>query len=499
MPRARKRDVADTKPHKEHKPSFITRIISNWWDRLLGAAADRSFSDQPEQYAAHRTSRDFVWNTAGVATWGLIFPILSMVASQIVGVEQAGMFALAFVTANLLMILGNYGIRSFQVSDINEDYSFSDYQVQRWLTCIAMIIVAFLYCTIRGYDNVMFATCMWICVYKMIDALADVYEGRLQQVDKLYLGGVSQTLRSVLVFIVSVACLLITHDLVVASIAMAIAAAATFLFVTYPLARMETPKSSHFEISAVFKLFKQCLPLFAALFLYALIDNMPKFAMDGVLDYSSQLYFNALYFPAQAILLTVGFIYKPLLVRIAQAWADVKHRRRFDLIVLLIVAITVVITVIGIVLMNWIGMPVLSFLYGADFSGFTNMAIIMLVAGGATGVIDFLYQVITVLRHQKVVTRVYLITFGFSLLILLLLINMTGLPGAVIGYLIVMAILLVLLVWQYLSIRFNYGKNVEKGAWPSADASAVNANVNSKNDDAGSTAGVPAPVEHDVE
>ena len=40
----------------------------------------------------------------------------------------------------------------------------------------------------------------------------------------------------------------------------------------------------------------QCFPLFVALFMYNLIDNMPKF--DGrALTYDNQLYFNALYFP----------------------------------------------------------------------------------------------------------------------------------------------------------------------------------------------------------
>ena len=61
-----------------------------------------------------------------------------------------------------------------------------------------------------------------------------------------------------------------------------------------------------------------------------------------------------------------------------------------------------------------------------------------------TAAIDFLYQVITVLRQQRSVTKLYVITFGFALFVPILLVNFTGLPGAVIGYLIVMCILLVL-------------------------------------------------------
>ncbi|MEG0324012.1 MAG: lipopolysaccharide biosynthesis protein, partial [Raoultibacter sp.] len=87
---------------------------------------------------------------------------------------------------------------------------------------------------------------------------------------------------------------------------------------------------------------------------------------------------------------------------------------------------------------------------------FRELAFIMLAAGGVTAAIDFLYQVITVLRQQKSVTKLYLISFGFSLFIPILLVNFTGLPGIVIGYLIVMSILFVLLVWEYLRIRRTF-------------------------------------------
>lgn len=83
----------------------------------------------------------------------------------------------------------------------------------------------------------------------------------------------------------------------------------------------------------------------------------------------------------------------------------------------------------------------------------------MIAAGGVTAIIDFLYQVITVLRRQKSVMKLYVITFGFSLFVPILLIDFTGLPGAVIGYLIVMTILMVLLVWEYVSICLDLSKH----------------------------------------
>lgn len=450
--------------HSQRRPrkqNIVKQIVNRWCNRLLGVVAEGSF-DQEEEFASHRTSRDYICNTIGTGAWGMVFPFLTIVVTQLSGTEQAGMFSMAFIIGTLLMIIGNYGVRTYQVSDIGEKHSFFDYQINRWITCIIMMLVAYVYCSFRGYDANMFSICMAVCTYKMIDGLADVYEGRLQQMDKLYLAGISQAFRSVIVFIVFSLALLITRNLVVASIAMAVAAALTFIVLTFPLAHLETPRSRGRSFASIVALFKQCFPVFIALFMYALIDNMPKFVMEGVLSYDNQLYFNALYFPAQAILLTVGSIYKPLLVRMAQMWADAEKRRRFDLVILAIVAVVIAITLVVIFVMATIGIPVMSFMYGVDFEQFRGLSYIMIAAGGVTAIIDFIYQVITVLRRQKSVMKLYVITFGFSLFIPILLIDFTGLPGAVIGYLIVMTILLVLLVWEYASIRWELHRHPER-------------------------------------
>ena len=434
--------------------------MNSWWDRLLGIAKNRSF-EQEEQYASHRTSRDFMWNSIGLGAWGMVFPLLTIIVTQLVGLELAGMFSLAFVTATLLMIIANYGVRTFQVSDLDESHSFSDYQVSRWITCAAMIIIGLLYCNVRGYTGDMFLISIGVYLYKMIDGLADVYEGRLQQMDKLYLAGISQTIRSVSVLVVFSLFLLITRNLGGASIAMGVTAIISFVLVTAPLALLETPGSRRASFASIKRLFIECAPLFVALFLYAFIDNMPTFMMEGVLTYDNQLFFNALYFPAQAILMTVGLIYKPLLVKMAAAWADVEHRNRFDLFIVVMVVVILAITGVGAFLMNWIGIPIMSFLYGTDFEPYRQLALIMLAAGGVTGIIDFLYQVITVLRKQKVVMRLYLMTFVCSLFVPVLMINMTGLTGAVMSYLVLMSILLVLLLWEYVSVRIEYARNPE--------------------------------------
>ena len=448
------------RPHKytytaRSEGNPLKRVVNKWADRLLGAVSDRSLAGQEEEYESGRTSRDFIWNTAGFAAWGMVFPLLTIVVTQLVGVERAGMFSMAFVVAILLYILGTYGMRTYQVSDLDEYHSFNDYQASRFITCAAMMIVGILFAVVHNYEGEMFVMAIAICAYKAIDALGEVYEGRLQQVDKLYLAGISLTLRSAAAFIVFSLVLVITGNLGTAAIGMAIASLATYAFVTLPLTLFETQKSMSLNVRSVQYLLRECAPVFAALFLYALVDNLPKFMIEGFLNYDSQLYFNALYFPAMAVLLIVGFIYKPLLVRMSNLWADSQKHRQFDMLIIAIFVVIAVVTLIMALIMRWIGIPLMSILYGVDFEPFRRMCYIMIAAGGMTACIDFVYQVITILRRQRVVLGLYVVTFVLSLLILFVLITSVGLEGAVIGYLVVMAILFVLLLREYLSVRLG--------------------------------------------
>ena len=454
---------------KPRKKSFITRKVEAWCSRVLGAVSGDGLAEQEAEYASGRTTRDYVWNTVGVGLWGMVFPVLTIVVTQLAGAEQAGMFSLAFVTALLLMFVGNYGVRNFQASDLDEEYSFADYQANRVLTVVIMLVAGITYCKFRGYTDQMWLMSLGVYLYKAVDALADVYEGRLQQVDKLYLAGISQAFRSAAALIGFSLALLITRNVGVSSIVMAVIAALTFVVFTFPLAQLETPKSRSANAKRVIALLKQCFPLFVALFMYNLIDNMPKFVMEGALSYDNQLYYNALYFPAHAILLTSGFIYKPMLLKMANAWADPAKRKKFDLIIVVMFVIIVAITVVVAGAMGWFGLTIMSFLYSIDFEQYRGLCFVMLAAGGVTAGIEFLYQVITVLRRQRAVTKLYLITFGFSLFVPVLLVNFTGLPGAVIGYLIVMCILLVLLVSEYASIRMDLHRKLTGKAAPDAE------------------------------
>ena len=442
------------KKQERHEP-VVRGAINRWFMRLGDVKENKSFSVGASEYEANQTRSDYLMNTIGASAWGALFPILSVIATQLAGAEEAGMFSMAFTVATLMLYVGNYGVRTYQVSDIDEAESFASYQIHRLITCAAMLAICFVWCAAKGYGADMTMIMWGAFIFRAVDALADAYEGRLQQMDKLYLAGVSVAVRSVVGIIVFTLVQVIMKNLAFASIAMAIAAVLCFLVLTLPLALMETPKSRPFDAIELREIFVDCFPSFASLFLFGLIESMPKFAMEGVLPYEDQIFFSAIYFPAQTILMIVGFVYKPQLVTIANVWNDKSKRHRFDLIVFVMMGVSALATFAIFLFYVWMGVWLNGLMYGVDFEPYRGAQYLMILAGGFSAAIDFLFQTITVLRRQAQATVTYLIAFVFVAIASMILVRMSGFMGAVYSYTTVMIFLFIMLAIQFVLIRLK--------------------------------------------
>ena len=87
----------------------------------------------------------YIWNTWAAMLNSFQSVLILMVISRIDPVTDAGVFTIAFAIGNLMLTIGQYGIRQFQVSDVQEKYSFREYVGARIITSSLMVIVSFFY------------------------------------------------------------------------------------------------------------------------------------------------------------------------------------------------------------------------------------------------------------------------------------------------------------------------------------------------------------------
>jgi O-antigen/teichoic acid export membrane protein len=354
----------------------------------------------------------FIWNSASAVLNAFQTVIILMVISRIDNINDAGTFVIAYALANLLIMVGRFGVRQYQASDIKEQFSFSEYFILRIFSTILMMFVSLIYIGglyLNGSYNMEKSTVvLLICTVRAVDALEDVFHGLFQQHGRLDIGGKILTLRFLIYIIEYMILYYFTHNLIITSAFCLLTSIILFVLMNGSVMKNFVYMKKKPDRTHVKELLLDCFPLFISTFLMAYVGNAPKYSIDIVLSSYEQAQFNYIFMPVFVISLLSTFIYQPMINRLAVTWNEKKISEFWSAILrqTIIIAILTLLALAGGYLL---GIPVLSLLYGVDLSSYKIELIILLLGGGALALINFFTMVITITRYQKYLIWGYLI------------------------------------------------------------------------------------------
>ena len=87
----------------------------------------------------------FLWNMIGSVSYSASSFLYLLVVTRICGVELAGFFSLSYATAQLLLQIGRYGMRTFQATDLKQKFLFGEYGISRVISCSLMLLLGIIY------------------------------------------------------------------------------------------------------------------------------------------------------------------------------------------------------------------------------------------------------------------------------------------------------------------------------------------------------------------
>lgn len=391
----------------------------------------------------------YIWNTAaGFINAGRAV-VLLMVIIRTNGIYDAGILTIAFATANLLVTVGKYGIRNYQVTDIKEQYSFNAYFTARILTVAGMILVSIVYVLygkiFQNYTLDKMAVIFVMCMLYALEAFEDVFWGLYQQKGRLDIGAKIFSYRWGITLFVFIIGLLYSHNLLI-SIIIATVVSAIFLciFLKSSYAKIGE-RAVKLSFQGLRDLLSKSTPLFLSVFCSFYITNAPKYAIDAYLSEEAQACYGFIAMPVFVIGLLNGFLYQPLLVVMADEWQNGKIEKFWKRMEVQIASI-VLITIICIVGAYLIGIPVLSFLYHTDLAEYKTELLVLLIGGGFLAISGFFCVLMTIMRTQRKMMYGYIIVSTVAALSAGIFVREGGIMGAAINYDIMMLLLTVIFV-----------------------------------------------------
>ncbi|CDB00774.1 membrane protein involved in the export of O-antigen [Lachnospiraceae bacterium CAG:215] len=401
----------------------------------------------------------FLWNMIGSMLVAFQSVIMLMILTRVLGLVDAGVFTIAFANANLFLNIGKYGMRNFQVSDVKRQFSFADYKTSRIITVLAMLLVSVGYTLYTAYENTYSIEktqiIIWMCLFKIVDAIEDVYHGYYQQENRLDIASKCLALRmfsTILVFSLGLICFKNQLTALIISTILT-----TFLFLIFTKWTIGEFHSSFVKYNKenVILLLKLCFPLFAGAFLSFYIGNAPKYAIDATLSDDLQACYGFIAMPVFVIGLLNSFIFNPMLYKLTRLWNSGKVKK-FVIQTILQSGIVFLITIICIEGAYLLGIPVLSWLYNTDLSPYKTELLILLLGGGFLGFSGLLSAFITIIRCQKWIMWGYLFIAILAFIFSNPIVKMYRMLGAAILYTALMGGLCVIFVFLFLCGILKY-------------------------------------------
>ena len=418
---------------------------------------------------SNNIARDsYVWNTLSATIFAVQSAILLMVITRTNGIEDAGVFSIAYAVASLMYYVGEYGVRKYQVSDVNEEMTFTDYHSHRITACVIALIASIAYVAygyyIQGYSVYKAYIVLVICLQKVVEAYSEVYFGRFQQVGRLDVSAKTNFYRIMFGVIGCIVFLMLTHNMAISMTAWLFLS----MIATLTSNMLVAPEFGHienaFRWNKIKKIFIDCLPLFLGYFLLLYVSNAPKYAIDACMGDQDQACYNFIFMPVFAIGMFANFIFNPILVKLALRWDDKKFKP-FKKIVIRQVFVIMGITVLAITVALTIGAPILGILFSTDLSAYKIDLAILMIGGGMLALVNFYAVVITVMRYQQYLTIGYVVMAIFAGIMANKTVRVYGVRGATILYTALMA--LQSLIFAFILIFFinktekNYTNNPE--------------------------------------
>ena len=383
----------------------------------------------------------FIWNLLSAATNSFQTTLLAIFLTRLGTDADSASFYMAFAAGNLLYNIGKYGVRQFQVTDSREQYSFRDYTSARFVSMAFMaagiilyILFGFLF---RHYTVSKAAVVVLICLYKGIEAVEDVFHGRMQQLGRLDVAGRILFIR-IFSFILSFAALFVLTRNIVLTAAVSTVLSGV-LAVTLNRSVWNSFRDKTDSPSKAKQLLKACAPLCISMLLNMYLGNAPKYIIDGRVTEAVQTQFNTIYMPVFVMVLLGMFIYQPELKSIGEARKD----RQFDALrrkVLKLTGLTLGATVLAMAGAFLLGIPVLEFIYKIALADLKPQLVLFILCGGMIALTNLYGMILIAFRRQGTLTAVYalssLVMFLFGPGIL----SSAGLPGLVYLFAAVLAV-----------------------------------------------------------
>jgi len=392
--------------------------------------------------------KDYIWNSIGSFLQSAISPILLIVITRLNGVGDSGLFSFAMSLSVVFWAISLWGGRTYQVSDVKKDFSSGDYIVVRFISSLIVAVFSISFCILSGYDLIKTELIMVLVSFKILESIADSMYGVLQIHNRLYIVGISLTMKSVFGFMLFTLVDILTKNIIYGALSIFIVNIAVVIFYDIPwMKHVESVGLTKKNIMQAGKIMKKTAEVFVVVFLTMFSLNIPRYFLDKY-HYDQIGYFGIMAMPITLLTLFISFVLQPNVVNLSELLKE-KKIKEFTKIVSKIDFITFTLGILFVVSSYLIGVWALNTVFGIDINNFRIDLTIMVIGAVANAFVSIYVNLLIILRRFKGQFYTLLVTNILAVILSVYLIDRMAMLGSVLVFMIISFLQAIILLFIY--------------------------------------------------
>jgi len=274
------------------------------------------------------TIQNIIFNTFGSVFYYGCQWLITVLVVTIGGYEASGQYNLAMTFTSWLGIFALYNTRQFQVSDVTNEYSDSSYIVSRLISSGVAIVACLIALPFNHYGSYRFMIILMYMIFKVGEAIVDVYHGIDQKAGRMDYVCYSFIVRGILMLASFCGILKFTGNMIFAVLGMSVTTFAVIIFFDMRVASKFRDKAKEKEVFKEFgwaqvkKLMIVLLPLVIVGVANNLSVNLPKYFLEKFMGNEALGYYASVATPSTIVQLAASTVFVPLLTPLAGKLKD---------------------------------------------------------------------------------------------------------------------------------------------------------------------------------
>lgn len=353
--------------------------------------------------------KNLSWTTAGMVLYNFAIWIMSVLILRILGADESGYYAVATSIGNTLYALALFGMRTYLVTDTDNEYTFGEYTAARISAVVLAFVILIIIAFGSGYDSMQRNILILYSVFKLFEAMTELMDCFGQQKLTMDINAKSMILRSIIYTAVFTAVLLAAHSLALGFAVLSVCSALIFFFYNYRRisAIVETDHRLRWNAHTV-QIFVKCLPIMIFEMLAALVVALPRLYYERIGRLDALGIYTSIYTMVVFLQLVINVLIYTLAPYMSRSWNS-RDRKQFVKYIVILFAGAAAMGAAAEALTYLMGSFAMGIIYGEAgrlYYGYLYLGIISGVTLSFTWIFSQLFVIIGRNYHQLICSGV---------------------------------------------------------------------------------------------